>query len=86
MNIRKTDPQTYEYSNEHIVVTWEPALCEHARECVGNLPEVFNSRARPWIKLSKAPAEEIARVVALCPSRALKYEMPPKASPESDAG
>src|SRR5262245_40227518 len=69
--IRRLAPNVYEYSNEHIVVTWEPMLCEHARECVMGLPAVFNPRARPWIRLSQAEPSEIARVVERCPSLAL---------------
>lgn len=84
MDIKKRDEHTYEYRNQHIVVTWEARLCEHARECVTNLPNVFNSRARPWIKLSKAEPEEIARVVALCPSGAIKYEWPTSVPSDSD--
>jgi uncharacterized Fe-S cluster protein YjdI len=81
MPLRMRDPQTHEYSNDEIIVTWEPALCEHAAECIRNLPEVFNSRARPWIKLSKGTPEEIARVVSLCPTTAIKYQWVNKPEP-----
>src|SRR5687767_2718548 len=84
MEITKRSEQVYEYRTDEIIVTWEPMTCEHSRECVTNLPEVFNSRARPWIKLTKAEASEVARVISLCPSRALKYEWPTGATSESD--
>ncbi len=82
--IRKLGPNMQEYRTEEIAVTWEPKLCEHAAECIANLPEVFNARARPWIKLWKADAAEVARVVALCPSGAIKFQMPPSPLPEGE--
>lgn len=62
-----------EYSGDGVVVTWEAARCRHAAECVRGLPEVFNSKARPWIDPTKAGAEEIIEVVDRCPSFALGY-------------
>ncbi len=64
-----------EYRNEHIVVTWEPALCIHAAVCVRTLPEVFNARARPWVNLDAGEPDDIALVVAACPSAAIKYHL-----------
>jgi uncharacterized Fe-S cluster protein YjdI len=64
-----------EYRNDHIVVTWEPALCIHAAICVQSLPAVFNARARPWVNLSAGDPDAIARVVAECPSGAIKYRL-----------
>jgi uncharacterized Fe-S cluster protein YjdI len=63
-----------EYRNEHIVVRWEPALCIHAAFCVADLPAVFNARVRPWVNLEGAEPDEVARVVASCPSGAITYQ------------
>ncbi|UXV35041.1 (4Fe-4S)-binding protein [Staphylococcus sp. IVB6181] len=61
------------YTSEAIDVSFEPARCIHAAECVKNLSQVFDTKIRPWIDPSKASADEIARVVELCPSGALEY-------------
>ncbi len=62
-----------EYRDERIAVTWEPALCTHTANCLRGLPEVFDARRRPWIDISEADADEIARVVETCPTGALHY-------------
>ncbi len=69
------DENYREYRNEHIVVTWEPSLCFHAAVCIHKLPAVFNARSRPWVNLDAGQPDEIARVVAACPSGAIKYEL-----------
>lgn len=63
------------YENDDIIVYWDSDLCTHSAECLKGLPEVFNLQNRPWVDVSKASAEEIARVIDLCPSGALKYEL-----------
>jgi len=45
--------------------------CIHAEECVRRLPTVFDPAKRPWIAPDAATAEEVLRVVTLCPSGAL---------------
>ena len=62
------------YENDDIIVYWDSDLCIHVAECLKGNREVFNLKQRPWVDLSKAPAEEVARVIDLCPSGALKYE------------
>ncbi len=62
-----------EYTNEEIVVCWEPKKCIHSRNCVRGLPEVFNRSKRPWINMSAATSEEIMKVIDRCPSGALSY-------------
>lgn len=54
-------------------VTFEAALCRHAAECVRGLPTVFDTAARPWIQPGNAPADDVERVVARCPTTALKF-------------
>lgn len=62
------------YQAEGIVVRFELARCIHAAECVRGLPEVFDPQRRPWIEPDRATPEDIARVVARCPTGALTYE------------
>jgi uncharacterized Fe-S cluster protein YjdI len=61
------------YRNERIEVTWAPGRCIHATECFGNLPEVFDPHARPWIRLEAADPDLIEDTVARCPSGALGF-------------
>ena len=63
------------YENDEIIVYWDSDLCIHVAECLKGNGEVFNVNNRPWVDLSKASAEEIARVIDLCPSGALRYEL-----------
>jgi uncharacterized Fe-S cluster protein YjdI len=62
------------YEADEIVVTFEPALCEHAANCVRELPAVFDTKRRPWILPQAAPADDVAAQVERCPSGALKYK------------
>ena len=60
-----------EYSNGEVTVVWKPELCIHSANCVKGLPEVFNTRNRPWIDPEKASSEAILNQVRKCPSGAL---------------
>jgi uncharacterized Fe-S cluster protein YjdI len=42
---------TKHYSNGEITVVWQSGKCIHSANCVKNLPQVFNTMARPWIKV-----------------------------------
>jgi uncharacterized Fe-S cluster protein YjdI len=68
-----------EYSNEEIVVCWNPDLCIHAQECIKGLPQVFNRESRPWVNIKGADSEEIMKVIDRCPSGALSYRIVKKA-------
>ncbi len=59
------------YRSETIEVTFDGGRCIHAAECIRGLPAVFDTDQRPWIQPSAAAAEEIAAVIARCPSGAL---------------
>jgi len=61
------------YENASIEVRWEPEYCIHATTCWRSLPEVFRPREVPWVLPDKANADEIAWVVAACPSGALSF-------------
>jgi uncharacterized Fe-S cluster protein YjdI len=62
------------YRNERIAVHWNPGRCVHSKRCMRGLPQVFQPDARPWVQVDGATADEIAAVVARCPSGALHVE------------
>lgn len=62
------------YTRGDVTVVWKPALCIHSRICWHQLPEVFNPRAKPWIKMDGADTERIIAQVGHCPSGALAIE------------
>lgn len=63
--------QTYETAQNR--VTFDPNVCVHSGNCVRGLPGVFNVRARPWIDVEGATADQVEAQVAKCPSGALKF-------------
>ncbi|MYT22882.1 hypothetical protein GTW69_21775 [Streptomyces sp. SID7760] len=65
------EPKAYE--GKHITVTYDTGRCLHAAECVGGLPEVFDSGKRPWVQPDGAAPERVAEVIRRCPSGALQY-------------
>lgn len=67
------DRHIIEYPAPGIVVTWEPARCQHAAECVSGLPQVFDPQKRPWITADEASVQELVMVIDRCPSFALGY-------------
>lgn len=64
-----------EYSNGETTVVWEAEKCIHSAICAKGLPEVFQPRDRPWIKIDAANTETIINQVKQCPSGALRYYM-----------
>jgi uncharacterized Fe-S cluster protein YjdI len=62
-----------DYATDRIVVHWDSELCIHSANCLRGLPGVFDLRRRPWVHVDEADADEVARVVDTCPSRALAY-------------
>jgi uncharacterized Fe-S cluster protein YjdI/CDGSH-type Zn-finger protein len=61
------------FASDRIAVTWEPAYCIHAAECLRGLPQVFDAWRRPWIEVANGSPDEIAEVVMRCPSGALHF-------------
>src|SRR5262249_303590 len=61
------------YANDRIEVTWEPAFCIHAAECLRGLPGVFDSLRRPWIIVDNGSPGEIGEVIQRCPTGALHF-------------
>ncbi len=64
-----------EYSNEEITILWKPSLCKHTGICVKTLPQVYNPRERPWIKMDNATTEQLIGQIKKCPSGALSYKL-----------
>lgn len=67
---------TKHYTNGEITVVWKPSLCIHSTVCwkqATGLPEVFNPREKPWIKMESSGSASIAEQVRKCPSGALDF-------------
>jgi uncharacterized Fe-S cluster protein YjdI len=67
-----------EYTNGEVTVVWKPNLCIHSKICwhaVHGMPEVFNPRERPWIKVDATTTEKLVEQVSKCPSGALSHFM-----------
>ncbi len=67
-------PKKHIYEGRNGAITYELKRCIHAAECVRGLPEVFNPDAKPWVDADGAAADEVATVIARCPTGALQYE------------
>lgn len=63
-----------EYTNGEITILWQPEKCTHSGICVKTLPQVYNPKERPWIKIENATSEELVSQVAKCPSGALSIK------------
>jgi uncharacterized Fe-S cluster protein YjdI len=64
-----------EYTNSEVTVVWKPGICIHSAKCVGNLPEVFKPKDKPWIQMEHSNTAAIIETVKKCPSGALTYYM-----------
>ncbi|NMH88560.1 (4Fe-4S)-binding protein [Flavivirga algicola] len=64
-----------EYSNGETTVVWEAEKCIHSAICAKGLPEVFQPKVRPWVKIDAASTDAIVNQVKQCPSGALRYYM-----------
>ena len=62
-----------QYKNEDLTIHWDPSKCVHAGVCVRSLPNVYNPRERPWVKIENASSKELKAQINKCPSRALSY-------------
>lgn len=79
-------PVRRDYARPEIVVHWAAERCIHTGRCIAAQPGVFDPHRRPWIDVSRADADAIARAVERCPTGALSYTRtdgtPPEAAPE----
>ena len=64
------------YRGEAVDVSFDGARCRHAAECLRGLPAVFDVGSRPWIDPDRAGPDELMRVVARCPTGALRTGTP----------
>jgi len=62
-----------QYKNEEMTIHWDLSKCIHAGVCVRLLPNVYNPKERPWIKMKNASTEELKAQIDRCPSGALSY-------------
>lgn len=63
-----------EYTNGDIIVVWQSSMCTHSAVCVKNLPEVFQPKTSPWVKMDGATSDEIIATVKKCPCGALSIK------------
>ncbi|OUR94407.1 hypothetical protein A9Q87_01850 [Flavobacteriales bacterium 34_180_T64] len=64
-----------EYSNGEVTIVWESEKCIHSAFCTKGLPEVFQPKDRPWIKVDAAATDKLIHQVKQCPSGALSFFM-----------
>ena len=64
-----------EYTNGEVTIVWDAKKCIHSAICAKGLPEVFQPRERPWIKMGAAKTEALVKQVKACPSGALGFYM-----------
>ena len=74
---------TKNYTNGEITIKWQPAKCIHSAVCLKELPKVYNTRERPWLKIENATTDELKAQVSKCPSGALSYTMNDEENKES---
>ena len=60
------------YDGTALDVSFDAARCRHAAECVRGLRAVFDTGRRPWILPDGADPEAVVRIVARCPTGALR--------------
>lgn len=77
------EPGERKYKNKDITVYWKPSSCIHASTCINELPAVFRSGEKPWVRMEGGSTDEIIEVVDRCPVDALtwKYNKPEKNDP-----
>ena len=63
------------FVGEGVTIHDDRSRCAHSGMCSDNLSGVFKFGVEPWIDPDGAAADEIARVVSLCPSGALSYSL-----------
>jgi CDGSH-type Zn-finger protein len=64
-----------DYRGRTITIHDNRGICSHAGFCTENLKRVFRMGEEPWIDPDGATAEEVIRVVRMCPSGALSYSV-----------
>jgi predicted GNAT family acetyltransferase/uncharacterized Fe-S cluster protein YjdI len=69
--------EKYEYTHPSgkLTVIWQQKKCFHSGICVKTLPQVYDPKARPWVKPEYAAVEQLKEQIGKCPSGALSYRM-----------
>jgi len=63
----------HRYEGEDVVVEFELGRCIHPGDCSRDLPDVFNTKRKGrWVHPDGAPAADVARICANCPTGALR--------------
>lgn len=62
------------YRDRGVTVFYDKRRCIDFAACVRGLPDVFKPGERPWIRVERADASQIADIVRRCPTGALHYE------------
>jgi len=68
-----SDKKIATYDGEEADVQWDGRLCIHVGECGRANNNLFVGGRQPWCQPDRVSAEEVADVVARCPSGALTY-------------
>lgn len=71
------------YSNDELTIVWKPGKCIHSGICVKLLPEVYNPKDKPWIRIKNTDTQQLKDQIAKCPSGALSYYMNDQNNKES---
>jgi CDGSH-type Zn-finger protein len=61
------------YDGRDITIHDNRGVCSHRGHCTDNLPKVFKMNYEPWIDPNAESAQNVARVIRLCPSGALSF-------------
>ena len=61
------------YKKDELTILWEPKKCIHSAICVKELPQVYDPKAKPWIKPENASVDQLRAQIDKCPSGALSY-------------
>ncbi|MDA9312649.1 (4Fe-4S)-binding protein [Vicingaceae bacterium] len=64
-----------QYKNDNITIHWDQSNCIHAGVYVRSLPNVYNPKERPWVKIENASTEKLKAQIDKCPSGALSYTL-----------
>jgi uncharacterized Fe-S cluster protein YjdI len=78
-------PTRRRYAGEAVDVSFDPLRWRHAEECVRGLPAVFDADRRSWILPDGAESAQVVRVVARCPTGALRTHPRPSVASEQAA-
>ena len=77
------EPGERKYKNKDITVYWKPSSCIHASTCINELPTVFRTDKKPWVRMEGGSTEEIIEVVDRCPVDALTWKYNDQAKNEA---